>query len=384
MKNNFLIDQYVSDKKMSIKHNYLSEQFKNSKEILKLIDTTVKFNDFTLGRFVDLFEKKFCKFQKVKYAIGVGSGTDAIFLSLKALNIGAGDEVITPTYSFYATAGAIATTGAKPIFVDIKNDLNINENEIEKKITKNTKAIVPVHWSGRICNMKKILSIAKKYNLYVVEDACHAILAQNDSFKFAGSFGITGCFSMHPLKNLNVWGDGGVIVTNNKKIYQKIKLLRNHGLVDRNNCKIYGYNSRLDTIQAAVAIEMTKKIKDITNARIKNAKYLNKNLKEVNEIQLIKEKKGYKSVYHLYQFYCKNRDKLNDYLRKNKIDSKIHYPKPLHLHTAAKKFNYKKGQFPNAERLAKKVISLPVHEFVKKKELNYMIKKIKKFYGHEG
>ena len=187
---------------------------------------------------------------------------------IKALNIGAGDEVITPTYSFYATAGAIATTGAKPIFVDIKNDLNIDENEIEKKITKNTKAIVPVHWSGRICNMKKILSIAKKYNLYVVEDACHAILAQNDSFKFAGSFGITGCFSMHPLKNLNVWGDGGVIVTNNKKIYQKIKLLRNHGLVDRNNCKIYGYNSRLD-YTSGVAIEMTKKIKDITSKELK-------------------------------------------------------------------------------------------------------------------
>ena len=380
MKNNFLIKQYNSDKKMKIKHNYLSEQFQNSKKIFRLIEDTVKFNDFTLGRYVDLFEKQFCKYQKVKYAIGVGSGTDAIFLSLKALGIKEGDEVITPTYSFYATAGAIATAGAKPVFVDIKDDLNIDEEKIEKKITKKTRAIVPVHWSGRICNMKKIITIAKKYNLHVVEDACHAIMAHDDKKKYAGNFGITGCFSMHPLKNLNVWGDGGIVTTNNKKIYDKIRLMRNHGLISRNDCKIYGYNSRLDTIQAAVGLEMIKKINLITKSRIKNAKYLNDQLKDIKEITLIKEKTGYKSVYHLYQFFCKNRDGLDVYLRKNKIDSKVHYPKPLHLHHAAKKFNYKNGQFEIAEKLAKKVISIPVHEFIKKKELDYMISKIKKFY----
>ena len=380
MKNNFLIKQYNSDKKMKIKHNYLSEQFQNSKKIFRLIEDTVKFNDFTLGRYVDLFEKEFCKYQKVKYSIGVGSGTDAIFLSLKALGIKEGDEVITPTYSFYATAGAIATAGAKPVFVDIKDDLNIDEEKIEKKITKKTKAIVPVHWPGRICNMKKILTIAKKYKLHVVEDACHAIMAHDDDKKYAGNFGITGCFSMHPLKNLNVWGDGGIVTTNNKKIYDKIRLMRNHGLISRNDCKIYGYNSRLDTIQAAVGLEMIKKINLITTSRIKNAKYLNNHLKDIKEITLIKEKTGYKSVYHLYQFFCKNRDSLDVYLRKNKIDSKVHYPKPLHLHHAAKKFNYQNGQFEIAEKLANRVISIPVHEFIKKKELDYMISKIKKFY----
>ncbi len=380
MKSNFLIKQYISDKKMKIKHNYLSEQFQNSKKIFKLIDDTVKFNDFTLGRYVDLFEKQFCKYQKVKYAIGVGSGTDAIFLSLKALDIKEGDEVITPTYSFYATAGAIATTGAKPVFVDIKEDLNIDENKIEKKITKKTKAIVPVHWSGRICDMKSIIKIAKKHDLHVVEDACHAILAHNDEKIYAGNFGITGCFSMHPLKNLNVWGDGGIITTNNKKIYQKIKMMRNHGLVSRDNCKLYGYNSRLDTIQAAVGLEMIKKIKLITNARIKNAKYFNKHLKNIKQIKLINEKKAYKSVFHLYQFFCEKRNALNSYLRKYKIDSKVHYPKPLHLHDAAKKFKYKKGQFKNAEKLANKVISIPVHEFITTNQLNFIIKKIKDFY----
>ena len=380
MKNNFLIKQYIADKKMKIKHNYLSEQFKSPNKIFKLINDTVKFNDFTLGRNVDKFEKQFCKYQKVKYALGVGSGTDAIFLSLKALNIKEGDEVITPTYSFYATAGAIATTGAKPVYVDIKKDLNIDEEKIEEKITNRTKAIVPVHWSGRICNMKKIVQLAKKYKLHIVEDACHAILAHDDKKKFAGNFGITGCFSMHPLKNLNVWGDGGVITTNNKKIYEKLKLMRNHGLINRNNCKIYGYNSRLDTIQAAVGLEMIKKIEKITNSRIKNANYLNNNLKNISQIELIEEKKNYKSVYHLYQFFCKRRDELNNFLRKNKIDSKIHYPKPLHLHDAAKKFKYRKGQFVNAESLSNKVISLPVHEYIKKKQLDYIINKIKFFY----
>ena len=380
MKNNFLIKQYIADKKMKIKHNYLSEQFKSSKKIFKQINDIVKFNDFTLGRNVDKFEKQFCKYQKVKYALGVGSGTDAIFLSLKALNIKEGDEVITPTYSFYATAGAIATTGAKPVYVDIKKDLNIDEEKIEKKITNRTKAIVPVHWSGRICNMKKIVQLAKKYKLHIVEDACHAILAHDDKKKFAGNFGTTGCFSMHPLKNLNVWGDGGVITTNNKKIYEKLKLMRNHGLINRNNCKLYGYNSRLDTIQAAVGLEMIKKIKKITNSRIKNANYLNKNLKNIRQIELIEEKKNYKSVYHLYQFFCKRRDELNNFLRKNKIDSKIHYPKPLHLHDAAKKFKYRKGQFVNAESLSNKVISIPVHEYIKKKHLDYIINKIKLFY----
>ena len=380
MKSNFLIKQYISDKKMKIKHNYLSEQFQNTKKIFKLINDIVKFNDFTLGRYVDLFEKQFCKYQKVKYAIGVGSGTDAIFLSLKALGIKEGDEVITPTYSFYATAGAIATTGAKPVFVDVKQDLNIDENEIEKKITKKTKAIVPVHWSGRICDMKLITKIANKHNLHVVEDACHAILAHDDKKRYAGNFGITGCFSMHPLKNLNVWGDGGIITTNNKKIYQKIKMMRNHGLVSRDNCKLYGYNSRLDTIQAAVGLEMIKKINLITDARIKNAEYFNKHLKNTKQIELISEKKDYKSVFHLYQFFCEKRNALNSYLRKYKIDSKVHYPKPLHLHDAAKKFKYKKGQFKNAEKLAKKVISIPVHEFITTNQLNFIIKKIKDFY----
>ncbi len=377
---NFLLKQYARDKKFKIRHNYLSDQFKDSKNIISKIINVVNYNDFTLGRYVDSLEKKFSKLIGSKYCIGVGSGTDAIFLSLKALGIKEGDEVITPTFSFYATSGAIATTGAKPVFVDIKDDLNIDARLIEKKINKKTKAIVPVHWSGRICDMKTIKKIAKKHSLFIVEDACHAISAHDDKKKFAGTFGDTGCFSFHPLKNLNVWGDGGIIVTNSSRLNKKLKLLRNHGLSGRNNCDIYGYNSRLDTIQAVVAIEMLKKIKHITKSRIDNALFLNKELSKINGIKVIKEPEKFKSVFHLYQFYSNKRNALNKYLHSKGIDSKIHYPIPLHLHKSAKIYKYKKGDFRVAEELTKKVISLPVHEFINKKQLSYMVDCIKKFH----
>ena len=255
---NFLVKQYLNDNKNKIKHNYLSKQFSDYKNIFKKIEKIIKFGDYTLGNQVKIFENKFKKLQKSKYAIAVGSGTDAIMLSLKALGIKEGDEVITTPFTFYATINAIVTAGAKPIFVDIADDFNIDPNLIEKKITKKTKAILPVHWTGRICDMSKISKIAKKYKLKVVEDACHSINAMRNK-KYAGNFGDYGCFSMHPLKNLNVWGDGGVVVTNNKKLADKMNLLRNHGLVDRNTNKIYGYNSRLDTIQAVVANHLLKK-----------------------------------------------------------------------------------------------------------------------------
>lgn len=384
MKNiNFLPSQYKINKNFNISHNYLSEQFSDYKEIFSKIEKTVINNDFTLGSKVDELEKKFTKLTDTKYAIAVGSGTDAIFLSLKSLGIGEGDEVITTSFTFHATVGAIATTGAKPVFVDIDKDLNINSKLIENKITKKTKAIVPVHWAGKICDMKKILQIARKFNLYVVEDACHAILATNYKKK-SGSFGHTGCFSFHPLKNLNIWGDGGIIVTKNKKIASKLYLLRNHGLISRDVCKIPGYNSRLDTIQAVIALHQLKKIKYITQKRINNSNYLNKNLKDLKNISIINNPNNSIHVYHLFQFYYENRDNLLGFLINNGIDAKIHYPTPLHLQPAYKYLKYKKGDFIMSEYASKKIISLPVHEFINKKQLDYMIGKIIDFINNEG
>ena len=378
---NFNTQQYIEDKKNLIQHNYLKEQFKDYKIILKKIEKVVRFNDFTLGFEVDQFENNFKKKINSKYCVSVGSGTDAIYLALKSLDLKSGSEVITTPFTFYATINAVVQADCKPVFVDAKEDFNIDADLIEKKITKKTKAILVVHWSGRICDMTKINKIAKKYKLYVIEDSCHAALAKYKN-KFAGNFGHFGCFSMHPLKNLNVWGDGGMITTNNKKFNHKLRLLRNHGLKNRNEIEIFGVNSRLDTIQAVVANHLLKKLRKITNSRRKNAAYLDKFLKKIPEIFIHDRSKEKFEVFHIYSVQVKNRNKLNYFLRKNRIDSKMHYPIPMHLQKPFKKLGYKKGDFPISEKLSKNTISLPVHEFLKKEDLDFMIKKIKLFYNN--
>jgi dTDP-3-amino-2,3,6-trideoxy-4-keto-D-glucose/dTDP-3-amino-3,4,6-trideoxy-alpha-D-glucose/dTDP-2,6-dideoxy-D-kanosamine transaminase len=379
---NYLPKQYQIDLTYKIKHNYLSEQFNDYKVILKKFEKIIKNNDFTLGKEVDIFENNIKKLLKEKYVVAVGSGTDALMLSLKCLGVKEGDEVITTPYTFYATIGAIVTAGAKPVFVDVNDDYNIDPSKIEKKITKKTKAIMPVHWGGKICEMNKILKISKKYKIPVVEDSCHGILAKYKN-KFAGSFGDFGCFSLHPLKNLNVWGDGGFVVIKKKEHFKKMMLLRNHGLEGRNRNLLFGYNSRLDTLQACVANHLLKKIKFITNTRIKNAIKFDEGLKDINSLIVKKRSKDFKEVYHLYEFRIKNlkiRNNLVDYLIKHKIDAKIHYPVPMHLQPASKIYKYKKGDFPNAEKIANSTISLPVHEFVNNNQLKYIIQTIKKFF----
>ena len=376
---NFYPQQYKNDLKKTISHSYLIEQFSDYKKIFKKIEKVIRRGDYTLGNEVDQFEKNISKITSAKYVIGVGNGTDALYLSLKCLGIGYGDEVITTPYTFVATVGSIVTAGATPVFVDIKDDYNIDENKIEKAITKKTKAIMPVHWAGRPCELSKISKIAKKYKLKIIQDSCHAIKSKYNNRDII-SYGDICTFSMHPLKNLNVWGDGGFIITNSKKISDKLKLMRNHGLKDRNKSLIFSYNSRLDTIQAAVAnYKIKNKLKNITDKRISNALYLDKLLSDNKNIKTIKKEKNLKEVFHLYHINTIKRDKLLNHLIKNKIDAKIHYPIPMHLQPAAKHLKYSKGDFPKAENLANTSLSLPVHEFVTKSQLTKMADLINKF-----
>ena len=381
---NFYTSQYKKDIKKKISHNYLPDQFKDSEQILKKIKILIKNCDFTLGKDVTLLEENFKKLTKTKYAFGVGSGTDAMFLSLRALDLNKGDEVITTSFTFYATVGAIVTAGGRPVFVDIGDDLNIDPNLIEKKITKKTKAILLVHWAGKVCDMDKILKISKKYKIPIIEDACHAIGANYKS-KPAGSFGLSGCFSFHPLKNLNAWGDGGVICTNNKSFAEKIYLLRNHGLVSRNVCKLFGYNSRLDSIQAIVANFIIKnRLNNITKKRILNSKFLDNELNKIKEIELpIRSKAPSKEVFHLYHVFCKKQKQLVAYLNKKGIDAKIHYPIPVHKQPAAKNFVHKNMGLVNTDKQVKRIISLPVHEYIKNKDLIFIVDAIKNFYNYE-
>ena len=377
---NFLPKEYKKNRKLKINHSYLVEQFADYTKIFKEVEKVVKKGDYTLGKEVDVCEKNFAKRTGAKYAISVGNGTDALLLTLKALNIGPGDEVITVPYTFIATVGSIVTAGAKPVFVDIKEDYNMDENKIATAITKKTKAIMPVHWAGRPCELDKIYSIAKKYKLHVVQDSAHVIGARFKK-KHLINFGDACTYSMHPLKNLNVWGDGGFVVTNKKPLAKKLYLIRNHGLKNRNNVEIFGYNSRLDTIQAAVAnYKMKNKLDNITNKRIKNATTLDKLLSKNKNVTTVKRLKHLKEVFHLYHINVKKRDLLQKYLIKNNVDAKVHYPIPIHLQKAAKYLKYKKGDFPIAEKMANTSLSLPVHEFIDERHVKYMVHYINKFY----
>ena len=377
---NYLKKQYKKNRKLRINHSYLVEQFSDYSKIFKEIEKIVKKGDYTLGQKVNEFEKNFAKRTGAKFVIGVGNGTDALYLSLKALNIGRGDEVITIPYTFISTVGSIVAAGAKPIFVDIKEDYNIDEKKIKFAITKKTKAIMPVHWAGRPCELDKIKIIAKKYNLKIIQDASQAIDSRFKNKQLI-YFGDVCAYSMHPLKNLNIWGDGGFIATNNKKLADKLYLLRNHGLITRNKSKIFGYNSRLDTIQAVVAnYKLKNKLDGITKKRIRNAHLFDKLFKINSNIKIMKRYPHLKEVFHVYHINVKKRNQLQQYLIKKSVDAKVHYPVPIHLQPAAKYLKYKRGDFPLAEKMANTSISLPVHEFIKESDIKYVANLINKFY----
>lgn len=365
---------------MHVRYSYLKQQFSNAPELWRDLKKFVDTGDFTLGKPLEKFEKNFAKLMKVKYAIGVNSGTDAIKLSLKAIGVKQGDEIITAANTFVATVGAITELGAIPIFVDCDDTFCMNTNLIERKINKKTKAIVPVHFTGYMTYMPKLMKISKKYKLPIIEDACQSILA-NINGKNSGSWGDFGAFSLHPLKNINVWSDGGIITTNNYKHYKKLKLLRNHGLSDRDTVKICGYNSRLDTFQSVVGNWLLPKAKKIANDRIKNANYYDKKLGSLPQIIIPPRPKNFKIVYHLYIIFAEKRDELLKYCLKKGIEAKVHYPIPIYRQEALKFLKHKKGDFPVTDAHTKKIITFPCDQHLSKKEIDYVINTVKSFYN---
>ncbi len=364
---------------MRVRYSYLSQQFGNCPDLWKKLKQFVATGDFTLGKELKTFEIKFAKLIGSKFAVGVNSGTDAIKLSLKALGIKHGDEVITAANTFVATVGAITEIGAKPVFVDCDNTFCMNVDQVEKKITKKTKAIVPVHFTGYMTNMPKLLKISKKYELPIVEDACQSILGSINK-KNAGTWAEFGAFSLHPLKNINVWSDGGIITTNKLAHYKKLILLRNHGLSDRDTVKICGYNSRLDTFQAVVGNWLLPQAKKIAAQRIINAKYFDINFSKIKEIEIPPRPKNYKIVYHLYIIFAKNRDKLLEYCKKKGIEAKIHYPKPMYRQKSVEFLRHKRGDFPVTDEHTKKIITFPCDQHLSFKEKKFIVETVSNFY----
>ncbi len=365
---------------MKIKYSYLSEEFKNNNKIFKDWKKLISSTEFTLGKYVEKFEREFAKFIKAKFCISVNNGTDALILCLKSLGVEKGDEIITVTNTFYATAGAIVACGAKPVFVDCDDRFQIDIEDLKKKISKKTKVIIPVHWGGASPDIQQIVQLAKKNKLFVVEDACMGIGGKING-KAPGTFGIVNAFSMHPLKSLNVMGDGGMIATNNKRLYSWIKKFRNHGMVSRDKIEFWGQNMRMQPLQSIVASHGLKKLKKTIETRNRNAKFLDKELSKLGANVIIpKRVKGFVETFSLYMCLVKKRDGLIKFLNRKNIETKIHYPVPLHLQKASKDLGYKKGDLPVAEKQAKHLITLPVHQFLKRNELYYIVAKIKSFY----
>ncbi len=332
-------------------------------------------SNFILGREGELFEKEFSEFCGNDYGIGVNSGTDALELSLIASGIKHGDEVITPVNTAIPTAMAITNVGGTPVFCDIGEDFLIDSDSLEKRITKKTKAIIPVHLYGLACDMQKINNLAKKHDLSVIEDCCQAHGAEYYGKKVP--VGDIGCFSFYPSKNLGALGDGGMIVTSNKEISDKLKLLRYYGQKDKYNAIILGRNSRLDEIQAAVLRVKLQNLDKENAKRRENALIYNSELKNILKIPEIPE--GRTPIYHLYVIRTENRDGLMKHLKEKDIGHLIHYPIPLHLQEAFSYRGYKKGDFSNAERIAGEILSLPMFPELKEDEIKYISHTIKKF-----
>ena len=363
----------------SIQYVNLAEQWQAEKdELLPIIERVLSKGHYVNSPDIQKFENNISKLCDVKYAVALNSGTDALTFALALIGIRRGDEVITAPNSFIATAATIVHLGAKPVFVDINEDQNINTDLIEAAITEKTKAILPVHLTGRMANMNKILEISQRYNLAVIEDSAQAIGSKLNN-KLSGSFGNIGCFSTHPLKNLNACGDGGFLTTDNQKIYERAEMLRSHGLVTRELSKQFGYVSRMDSIQAAILNYRISKLDQLIVKRRENAQYYFENLDNKN-IKLPFEKEEEFNTYHTFVIQTRDRE-LKDYLKEKNISTAIHYPIPIHLQPAASKLGYKKGDFPITEKQSKEILTLPIHQYLTHKDLKYVSDTVNTFFN---
>jgi aminotransferase EvaB len=365
----------------TVPFSYLDRQFANLDDYLEDIRALVLTGDFTLGKPVAEFEKRFAEMIGVKYAIGVNSGTDSLILPMKLMGIGKGDEVITSPNTFIATVGAIAMTGATPVFSDSNEQYCMDPDLIEAAITPRTKAIMPVHYSGAMSDMPRIEAIAKKHGLMVFEDACQSIKAALDG-KPAGSWGLTAGYSLHPLKNLNVWGDAGMIVTNSDDLNERLRLYRNHGLVGRDEVAFFGHNSRLDSLQAVIANRLIEQTDFITDGKIRHAKRYDAAFADLAPlIRIPGRDPRMRHVYHLYMLRVEKRDELLKFLNDHGVEAKVHYPVPVHLQPAAAHLGYKAGDFPVTEEDSRVLITLPAHQHLTDDEVGYAIDQVRAFYG---
>jgi dTDP-4-amino-4,6-dideoxygalactose transaminase len=369
----------------------LTRQYKRIKgEILSATQRVYEKGRFILGEEVSAFEKEFSHYCGVRYGVGVGSGTDALYLALKAAGIGEGDEVITVANSFISTALAISFTGAKPLFVDINpKTYTMDPNSLElllkrqkaKESGRKIKVVLPVHLYGHPAEMDSIMKIANRYELIVIEDACQAHGAKYGRKK-VGSFGAMGCFSFYPTKNLGGYGDGGMVVTDHKRHEQNLRLLRCYGEKGKYQHILKGHNSRLDEIQAAILRVKLKYLDQWNEERRRKAKIYTERLSSLGVV-CPAEKRGVRHVYHLYTIKTRKRDSLQTFLRKRGIETLIHYPIPIPLQKAYRELGYRKRDFPLTNQWSRKILSLPFFPEMKKSEMEEVAEGIRSFFKNE-
>jgi dTDP-3-amino-2,3,6-trideoxy-4-keto-D-glucose/dTDP-3-amino-3,4,6-trideoxy-alpha-D-glucose/dTDP-2,6-dideoxy-D-kanosamine transaminase len=367
---------------MKVPYNYLPQEFEDVSEIINGWEKLIKSSEYTLGPYIENWEKKFAKFVNAKYCISTNNGTDALILALKALNLNSTDEVITVANTFYATVGAIVAVGAKPVLIDADDKFQMNVDCIEEAITPNTKVIMPVHWGGSSPEMNEICKIAKKNKLTIVEDACMGIGGSINQ-KHPGTFGEIGAFSMHPLKSLNAIGDGGMLVTDNERLFNWMSKYRNHGMVDRDHIDFWGVNMRLQPLQSIVADIGLTKLNTTIAKRNKNASILDKGLSRLTDlVKVPKRTPGNIETFALYMATFYKRDELKKYLIINDIEVKIHYPIPLHKQKAAlSTCSFNPEKLKNVEIQSQTLLTIPVHQFLNDNHMHFILKKIFEFYG---
>lgn len=364
---------------MHVNYNYLPQEFADVEAVIADWRELIKSTDFTLGRYVDAFETKFKNSIGAKHCISTNNGTDALILSLKALGIGQGDEVITVANTFYATVGAIVAVGATPVLIDADDRFQIDVSKIEAAITKHTKALVPVHWGGASPDMEKIVAICKKHKLKMVEDACMGIGASING-KAAGTFGDVNAFSMHPLKSLNAMGDGGMVVTDDETLATWMKKYRNHGMIDRDHIEFWGVNMRMQPLQSIVGMHGMERLSATIATRNRNAKILDEGLRSIDQVHVPARLPGHVETFALYMALFEDRDRLKNYLIEKGIEVKIHYPVPLHKQEAAKRNCKTAGTLKNVEHQAGRLITIPVHQFLTPEHMEYVVSTIHDFY----
>jgi dTDP-4-amino-4,6-dideoxygalactose transaminase len=351
------------------------------KPLLRALDRALGRGAYILGPEVAAFESALARLCGVRHAVGMANGTDALLLTLKALGIGPGDEVITVSNTFVASAAAVALTGARPVFVDVGPDQLMDPRRLERAVTRRTKAVIPVHLTGKVCDMDRILRIAKARKLQVVEDAAQSIGAVYHGRR-AGSFGRAACFSFHPLKNLNAAGDAGAVVTDDARLAEKLRLLRNHGLKSRDEVLFWGHNSRLDALQAAILSFRLTGLARVAARRRNIAAVYRKRLAGLEDVlRCPQDAPGCRDVYHLFVIQCDRRDALQAFLAKKGVGTAVHYPTPIHLQPCAKSLGYRRGDLPETERQSRRILSLPVHQHLSGAQITYVIACIRSFYG---